>query len=308
MSWSQADRAPVVESGAPKRYPEGTWQSPGYRSAGARAKVALVFFAIAALAAALEALLALQGIGLMGQAANGTATAADFAAFFDTSDGIDGFYLLTVIALAVAFLAWLSRTVDNTPALGAGVPKDSPRWAIGWWFVPIAFLWKPYGVVREAWDRLATDARAAQGNLVIAWWLAWIGATFVSRFALASFSNSTTFEGAVGTLWLLLAADLGLLAAAVLGFLVVREIQARADGRAEQLGFERPLPHAAAAPSAVHPAVAVPAASGLDAGQASQGQHCSSCGARRVVGAQFCSSCGQEGTSRLSASAPPASV
>ena len=154
------------------------------------------------------------------------------------------------IGLAIAFLAWLSRTVEIVPALGAGTPHDSPRWAIGWWFVPIAFLWKPYGVVREVWDRLATPTRTGDARLVLAWWLTWLSSTFVARFATASANSASTTLASAQSLFAVVAiAEIGSTAAAVLGFLVVREIQARADERALRLGFDEPLPSAAPLPT-----------------------------------------------------------
>ena len=276
------------------RYSEGTWQSPGYRNGSTRARWAQGLFIVAALASLLEAIVALWGIGVVGGAIDGSLTSSEATSFLSTANGVDGLYLWCAIALAIGFLAWLSRTVEIVPALGAGTPHDSPRWAIGWWFVPIAFLWKPYTVVREVWDRLATPTRAGDAKLVLAWWLTWLSSTFVARFATSSANSASTTLASAQSLFVVVAiAEIGSAAAAVLGFLVVREIQARAGERALGLGFDAPLPSVAASLPSV--SASALAASGADAptSAAVPSGFCSNCGTQRHGDAPFCPSCGR---------------
>lgn len=75
-----------------------------------------------------------------------------------------GFFILG----AVAPLAWLSRLVENIPALGGGTPTSSPRGAIGWWFVAIAILCRPDRIAADARRRLAPSAAEALTGLVLA--------------------------------------------------------------------------------------------------------------------------------------------
>jgi len=231
-------------------HPEGTWSSPGYRSGRTRAKWAQALFILTALASIWQVALALNGIALAGRALEGdTPSAFELDSFIRSADGAQGFFILCAIGLAITFLAWLSRTVEIVPALGAGTPHDSPRWAIGWWFIPIAFLWKPYTVVRETWDRLATPPRTSGGTLVIGWWLCWIGATILGRIASAMADSASSWEAVQNGFWVSFGSSVLSVAAAVSGFMVVREIQARADTRAVGLGFDpqpRALPSATA--------------------------------------------------------------
>ena len=275
----------------PSRYTEGTWHSPGYRNGSTRARWAQGLFIAAAVASVLEVFTSLWGVSVMEHATNGSLTSTEAASFVNAANGIDGLYVWCAIGLAIAFLAWLSRTVEIVPALGAGTPHDSPRWAIGWWFVPIAFLWKPYGVVREVWDRLATPTRTGDARLVLAWWLTWLSSTLVARFASASATSASTTVASAQSLFVVVAiADIGSTAAAVLGFLLVREIQARADERALRLGFDEPLPSAAPLPT---DSVAAISASSSDApASEAVAAYCSNCGTQRPTGARFCATCG----------------
>ncbi|TAM56094.1 MAG: DUF4328 domain-containing protein, partial [Chloroflexota bacterium] len=213
-------------------------------------------------------------------------------------------------ALFVAFLAWLSRTVEITPALGGGKPVDSPSWAIGWWFVPIACLWKPYAVVRDVWKRLATASRRGGSELVLGWWLLLLGAPIAISVAGGTFDalpggavDATTF-GYLFVAWGIVTG------AAVLGFLVVSEIQARADERAAGLGFEQPLPTAEAPPSngaLGRPPGAVMAGAGAVGGTVPnvgprhgaalqvasvRPSTCPSCGTGGIAGRSACQLCG----------------
>lgn len=291
-----------------QHYAEGSWKSPGYRSARTRAKWAKGFFIATAVASGFEALLAFQGFALMGDALKGQVTTGQYESFVQTADGADSLFLLCAVGLAVAFLAWLSRTVEITPALGAGTPHNSPRWAIGWWFVPIAFLWKPYTVVREVWDRLATPTHAADGKLVIAWWLAWIGSAIVGRFATSAAQNVTTVEAARGMFSVMFVAEGVSMAAAILGLLVVREIQARADERALALGFDANppmLPSTQTLPvSPTLVAAGLPARSDVAAAPPDPIAFCPRCGAQHPDGARYCASCGND-LSPVTASSSP---
>ena len=279
------------------RYREGTWRSPGYRSASTRARWTQGLFVVAALASVFELFTAIAGAGLMGDAMHGNVTLDQYASFQQTANGADGLYLWTAIALAIAFLMWLSRTVEVIPALGAGTPADSPRWAIGWWFVPFANLWKPYTVVREAWDRLATPARLADAKLVLAWWLTWLASSIVARFvSYGTGQYDATLESVQGLFIVLALAEAGSVAAAVLGFLVVREIQSRADEWAARQGFEGPLPSVVPPPAAVTPLApsSVPSAPTVGADTSHASTFCPDCGIRRQSAAAFCTGCGHD--------------
>ena len=51
--------------------------------------------------------------------------------------------MLVLLVAFIAFLMWVHRTYRNLPALGAKVLDTTPGWAVGWYFIPIAFLFKP---------------------------------------------------------------------------------------------------------------------------------------------------------------------
>jgi hypothetical protein len=231
---------------------EGTWQSRGYRTASTRARCAQGLFLVVGVVLAWEVALAAQGNQFAHALADGRfVSSAELATWADNVDAAGNAYLVVAIGLAVAFIAWLSRTVDNVPPLGGGTPSDSPRWAVGWWFIPVAFLWKPYTVVRESWDRLATPLHHGRDKWVLGWWGCWIAGTVISRVANAWASSPNASYSYLETAYADQMLGMGLLVgAAVLGFFVVREIEARVRDRAVYLRLEQPsLRPTAVAPS-----------------------------------------------------------
>ncbi len=101
--------------------------------------------------------------------------------------GLSALSILTFIALAF----WLWRSVDNADEAGAHM-NYGPGWAIGWWLIPLANLWKPFDMLCELYS--ASQAPQAwsvekRPGLVILWWLVHIAAivlAMVVRFAVMS--------------------------------------------------------------------------------------------------------------------------
>ena len=59
--------------------------------------------------------------------------------------------LLRLLAI-ILFLIWEYRAFKNLAALKAKYTEFSPGWAVGWWFIPLANLVKPFQAVRELWN------------------------------------------------------------------------------------------------------------------------------------------------------------
>ena len=142
----------------------------------------------------------------------------------------------TQVITAIAYLGWLSRTVDNIPALRGGRPLVTPRWSIGWWFIPFANLIKPYQIVRDVHDRMAIGASSSGGWIVLAWWLSWVAGRVIAAIAelvpqpinpeainLDALAKQFSFRGIADSLTLL---------GALLAIFVVLRIQWRAEARA----------------------------------------------------------------------------
>jgi len=60
-------------------------------------------------------------------------------------------YFLLAIFLGVIFLRWIYRTNKNLHVLSSEHMTFSPGWSLGWYFIPVANLFKPYQAMKEIW-------------------------------------------------------------------------------------------------------------------------------------------------------------
>ena len=95
--------------------------------------------------------------------------------------GLGGVILLLAYLLCiVSFCLWIHRATRNLPALGKTyLPRFTPRWAVGWFFVPILNLVRPYQVMREIWRGSFVPARG--WGLVKWWWALWLISNYLDN-------------------------------------------------------------------------------------------------------------------------------
>jgi hypothetical protein len=102
-----------------------------------------------------------------------------------------GVFLLSICSWIFVPL-WMHRASANLRGLGRYGMEFSPGWCAGWFFVPIANLWKPVQAMAEIWR--ASDpnesegawARASSTPLIAVWWATWLVSgmmSWVSVFA-----------------------------------------------------------------------------------------------------------------------------
>ncbi|MEW5820951.1 MAG: DUF4328 domain-containing protein [Cyanobacteriota bacterium] len=87
------------------------------------------------------------------------------------------FQLLIYIITGILFLVWLYRASRNAHVLDEMGMKYSSGWAVGWYFVPLLCLWKPYCVMAEIWQVSSNPKNwktATVSPLVSWWWFLWI--------------------------------------------------------------------------------------------------------------------------------------
>lgn len=93
----------------------------------------------------------------------------------DTRQSVIGFiHVLTYFITAVVFGRWIYRMNANARALGANYMTFTPGWAVGWYFVPVACLWKPYQAMREIWRASKVPKHSQNDRIVGWWWACWI--------------------------------------------------------------------------------------------------------------------------------------
>ncbi len=138
---------------------------------------------------------------------------------------------------AIIFLMWIYRANVNARALGARDMKFRPGWSVGWFFVPILSLYKPFYAVQEIWKASIPGSQAWQsrraGGVVGAWWAFWILTFAASRIAATLSSQAEQINEFLVASWATLAADSVAIPAALLALLVVRGIHGLQERRAD---------------------------------------------------------------------------
>ena len=92
------------------------------------------------------------------------------AAYF----GLAAAFFVTIVLVC----KWLYRAHANLYAAGIADLEFTPRWAVIWYFIPFANLFKPYQAMQELWNtsRQLHDYPTEQApTLVRIWWSAFIG-------------------------------------------------------------------------------------------------------------------------------------
>lgn len=77
-----------------------------------------------------------------------------------------------MIGAAFLVLWWIYRADRNLHSHNVPDLQFSPAWCVGWFFVPIANLWKPYQALKEIWMWSMDPARrlVERTALLPVWW------------------------------------------------------------------------------------------------------------------------------------------
>jgi len=113
----------------------------------------------------------------------------------DLIDLLDNFtqlaYLLALAVAAFVFLKWTYRVVANARLFDPAMPFR-PGWAIGWHFIPLGCLWKPFEYFAEAWrvsQRPAPSAMAGAPPILRWWWGLWLVTNLCSNYSFSIGKN-----------------------------------------------------------------------------------------------------------------------
>jgi hypothetical protein len=96
-----------------------------------------------------------------------------------------GINVVMLLGAAVVFLTLVGRLNHNARILGAERLSQSPGFAVGCYFIPIANIWLPYQGMQEIW-KVAMHGpekwkRGDGSTLVGVWWLLRIGSVVFDR-------------------------------------------------------------------------------------------------------------------------------
>lgn len=113
-------------------------------------------------------------------------------------------YLVVALTSGFLILKWIYRISRNAHASTDGL-SIRPPWAVGWFFVPVASLWKPFQGMREAWQVGVDRANwriVPVPNLLRWWWGLYLVTNYLGwTSARLSFGAETLAQTQIGD-WL----------------------------------------------------------------------------------------------------------
>jgi len=151
---------------------------------------------------------------------------------------VGGLQFVVYIATAIWFLRWVHRANRAVRHLGAAGLRYTPGWAVGWYFLPIVNLWKPYQAMREIW-RASRNAPAwanqPSSPLLGWWWFLWVVSSSLGQASFRIALSADTAQELIFASGVTLASDVVDIPLCALAYLLIRRIDAMQNRQFEAL-------------------------------------------------------------------------
>jgi hypothetical protein len=197
-------------------------------------------FFISGLAAVVSILSGLMQSKLLNDALNGKYISLAKATANDNREALIGWVQVGFLLIAaILFLVWVHRANKNLHAFKNPALRFSPGWAVGWFFIPIMWLFRPYQVVNEISKASNPDIDPAVNNvnnlpapaIVAVWWAFFLISNYIGWFAFRYFLQDDTVSDLLNSTYAYMVDD----AVNVVGFIItiflVRTISQSQDKR-----------------------------------------------------------------------------
>ena len=197
-----------------------------YKCPVTRARLFLMFLAILGVIIALYIWSNLAEIQLLQRIEQGELVSLSEAESNDNRQATIGIiYLLGYIATIIAFLFWIHRVSKNLKPLGVEHQRFSPCWAVGWWFIPIMNLFRPYQVMKDIWaGSYPHQEFDPVSPLLGPWWAIFLLSGWVGNISWRLVISGDTVEEFIVADWVAVASDIGTLIAGILVATLVFQI------------------------------------------------------------------------------------
>jgi Domain of unknown function (DUF4328) len=118
-----------------------------FRDPTALTNVLKIFLSITIVVAAARIVSALMEMSLLQGFQSGVSSPDAIEQALDANDlrqqALGVMQIILLVVTGILFLRWVFRANESARLLGALEMKFTPGWAVGWYFVPLANLWKP---------------------------------------------------------------------------------------------------------------------------------------------------------------------
>jgi len=121
----------------------------------------------------------------------------------DVRVSIIGTVQFPILVLSSAlFFYWFYRAYRNLSSLGAIGLTFNPKWVVAYFFIPILYLWKPYGALEEIW-KVSDPYGSKDGyswrsvkvpRVLIIWWVTFVLSNIMGTFLLTESLRAESLE------------------------------------------------------------------------------------------------------------------
>ncbi|MFI4967838.1 MAG: DUF4328 domain-containing protein [Gammaproteobacteria bacterium] len=144
--------------------------------------------------------------------------------------GYSGYAQLAVfIVIAILFLRLLYKAVQRAKGFAVPFTYVSPGWAVGYWFIPLMNLYRPFQVVQALFAACTQEAGpaakpAAGEQLLGAWWGLFLLGNIASRMLASSTTDLNSRIGIADYAEYSIGCNLLIIAGALLFALVIKRL------------------------------------------------------------------------------------
>ena len=107
-------------------------------------------------------------------------------------------WVVSYLITDIVFFVWIYRANYNARKLGVEGMKFTPAWSVGWFFVPIASLWKPFQAMNEIWKASKYSSPEWKNQptdpIVGWWWASWLIFFFIGNVLLQMATGTKTIQ------------------------------------------------------------------------------------------------------------------
>ncbi|MEG3177334.1 DUF4328 domain-containing protein [Sphingomonas sp. RB3P16] len=163
------------------------------------AEIAVLIWLVADFALASSGALVIAGLGGTGEIWSQPA----LEAVDRTATGVGIAYTLAFIASAVFVSRWIYRASANAHTLSDAM-TISPGWSVGFLFVPVASLFKPFQALRETWQVSLSPENpdSVPVPAVMRWWWGlWVLASILGNISFRFSLNAKTISDLTLSAW-----------------------------------------------------------------------------------------------------------
>lgn len=132
-------------------------------------------------------------------------------------------YLFT----AIVFARWILKANRNIRAAGAQGLRMTPGWAVGYFFIPIVCLWKPYYAMKDLWQASQSPqawSTATVSPILPCWWTLWVFSNVLGQVSMRVTTAAKDLASLQTATWIQIVSEVTDVPLCIMAILVITTI------------------------------------------------------------------------------------